>query len=179
MKRFFKSGFTLVEVLVVIAILGILAAVGLASFTSSQMKGRDSQRKSDLKQISNALEIYYNDYNRYPTSSNGKIAGCPVSSSTVCDWGIGQFTDGKTIYLKTVPKDPTTLNYYYRTVTVGGAANQGFQLYAKLENSQDLNACIGNDCGEHTDLPSDVTCGSDVTCNFAITSGNTTPTDAN
>ncbi|KKR41619.1 MAG: Type II secretory pathway pseudopilin PulG-like protein, partial [Candidatus Woesebacteria bacterium GW2011_GWB1_40_12] len=55
-------GFTLVELLVVIAILGILATIGLVTFSSSQMRGRDAQRKSDLKQISSALEIYYNDY---------------------------------------------------------------------------------------------------------------------
>ena len=53
--RKFRYGFTLIELLVVIAILGVLAAVGLATFNTSQMRGRDAQRKSDLKQISNAL----------------------------------------------------------------------------------------------------------------------------
>ena len=177
MKQNSKSGFTLVELLVVIAILGILSTIGLVVFSSAQMRGRDTQRKSDLKQISNALEIYYNDYGVYPASLNGQVAGCPSTTSTVCSWGTGQFTDGKTIYLKTVPKDPaSTYRYYYRTVTVGGSANQGFQLYAGLENSQDTSACIGNDCGTHTDLPAGVTCAGTVGCNFSITSPNTTAT---
>lgn len=174
-----ESGFTLIELLVVIAILGILAAISLAIFSTSQTKARDSERKSDLKQISNALEIYYNDYNSYPPSSGGKISGCPATTNTACVWGAGQFTDGRTIYLKTVPKDPSVLNYYYRTVAVGGVANQGYQLYARLENSQDTGSCISGNCGEHTDLPVGVSCGGPSTCNFSITSGNTTPTDTN
>lgn len=172
-------GFTLIELLVVIAILGILAAASLAIFSTSQMKGRDSQRKSDLKQISNALEIYYNDYNSYPPSSVGKIAGCPIATETACAWGTGQFTDGKTVYLKTVPKDPSGLSYYYRTVAVGGVVNQGYQLYARLENAQDINSCIGGDCGDHSDLPVGVSCGGSTGCNFSVASGNTTPTDSN
>jgi len=177
MKQNSKSGFTLVELLVVIAILGILSTIGLVVFSSAQMRGRDTQRKSDLKQISSALELYFNDYGSYPTSSSGKIVGCPSTTSTACTWGSGQFTDGKTIYMKVVPREPTTSNnYYYRTVSIGSIANQGFQIYAKLENTQDQN-CIGADCGDHSDLPIDVTCGGTTSCNFAITSPNTTPTE--
>ena len=61
-----KKGFTLIELLVVIAILGLLATVGLSSFRTSQLKGRDSKRKSNLSQIQKALEMYYNDYGQYP-----------------------------------------------------------------------------------------------------------------
>lgn len=168
-------GFTLVELLVVIAILGILATIGLVTFSSSQMRGRDAQRKSDLKQISSALEIYYNDYDEYLGSLNGLILGCPTTTATSCTWGLGQVKDANTVYLKTVPKDPSSnLNYYYRSVTVEGISQQGFQLYAHLENSQDTSSCIGGNCGVHSDLPAGVTCGS-VSCNFAITSPNVTP----
>lgn len=169
-------GFTLVELLVVIAILGILATIGLVTFSSSQMRGRDAQRKSDLKQVSSALEIYYNDYGAYPSASNGDVLGCPTTTASACTWGIDQFKDANTVYLKTMPEDPSSnLSYYYRTVAVEGHQNQGYQLYAKLENSQDTNACIGNDCGVHVDLPPEVTCGS-TGCNFAITSSNVTAT---
>jgi prepilin-type N-terminal cleavage/methylation domain-containing protein len=57
-----RQGFTLVELLVVIAIIGTLVTIALVSFRSSQAKGRDAQRKSDLKQVSSALELYYSDY---------------------------------------------------------------------------------------------------------------------
>ncbi len=168
-------GFTLVELLVVIAILGVLVTIGLVSFTSAQAKGRDTQRKSDLKQISNALEIYFNDYGSYPASINGQILGCPSTSNTPCSWGTGQFTDGKTVYFRILPEDPTSNgNYYYRSLAIDSIPNQGYQLFARLENSQDAE-CIGDDCGNHTDLPAGVSCGGTTSCNVSITSPNTTP----
>jgi type II secretion system protein G len=177
-KNYYKNkGFTLVELLVVIAILGVLVTIGLVSFTSAQARGRDTQRKSDLKQVSSALEVYFNDHNAYPSSSNGRILGCPSTTSTACSWGTGQLTDGKTIYFKALPKDPINgSNYYYRSVSVDSVANQGFQLFARIENSQDAG-CLGGNCGTHTDLPSGVSCGGVASCNFSITSPNTTPTE--
>jgi type II secretion system protein G len=182
-KRF-SGGFTLVELLVVIAILGILVTIGLTSFTSAQIRGRDAQRKSDLKQVSTALELYYSDYGRYPAASSGKIAGCTTVSAGPCDWGVitSEFTDNKTIYMKVVPGDPTTgANYYYRTVTVNSVDSQGFQLYAKLENSRDLNclpdAATGKpNCASPPTLPAGVTCGGSGSCNFSVTSSNVTAT---
>ena len=56
-----KKGFTLVELLIVMAIISILATLIVGGFRSSQMRGRDGARKSDLKQISNALELFYSD----------------------------------------------------------------------------------------------------------------------
>jgi len=170
------KGFTLVELLVVIAILGVLATIGLVSFSSAQVRGRDTQRKSDLKQIATSLELYFSDYGVYPTASSGKILGCP-SPAGVCTWGSGEFTDGKTLYFKVLPEDPTSNNYYYyRTLSVDSVANQGFQLYARLENSQDQD-CLSGNCGTHTDLPAGVTCGDGGSCNFGVTSANVTPTD--
>lgn len=170
-----NKAFTLVELLVVISILGVLATIGLVVFGSAQIRGRDTERKSDLKQIASALEIYYNDYESYPAGLDGQILGCPITTNTACTWGTSQMTDGNTVYLKVVPDDPTTnFNYYYRTVAVNGVANSGFQLFAQLENLQDPSACIGEDCGVHTDLPSGVSCGGTNGCNFAITSPNTT-----
>lgn len=172
------SAFTLVELLVVISIISVLASIVVVSFRSSQTKGRDAERKNDLKQINNALELYYSDYGKYPDSLGGQIVGCNGSS---CSWGSGSFTDGKTVYMKVLPKDPISgSNYYYKTVTINGATNQGFQLYARLENTQDqgcLNGAQGTpDCSNPVGLPGGVSCGT-KTCNFSITSPNTTPTE--
>lgn len=166
-----RNGFTLVELLVVISILGVLVSVALAAFRSSQVKGRDAQRKSDLKQMSSALELYYSDYGQYPTSGSNKIAACPSTTATVCPWGTGEFTDGRTIYFKTLPLDPvSTSSYYYRIVDAG--INQKFQLFAHLENSQDPN-CLSGNCASS---PVSYLCGGSV-CNFAITSPNTSATE--
>jgi prepilin-type N-terminal cleavage/methylation domain-containing protein len=56
----FRRGFTLIELLVVISIIGILAALSLASFTTSQKQARDTERKSDLSQYRSSLESYAN-----------------------------------------------------------------------------------------------------------------------
>lgn len=56
-----KSGFTLVELLVVVSIISILAVVGLVIFFGTQSRARDATRKSDLKTISEALELSFND----------------------------------------------------------------------------------------------------------------------
>jgi prepilin-type N-terminal cleavage/methylation domain-containing protein len=171
--KILTSGFTLVELLVVIAILGILATIGLETFASSQARGRDAERKSDLKQISSSLELFYSDYGKYPLSNNGAIEGCrynPVNGSGInCVWGstssTGDFTDGKTTYFQTLPKDPiSNLNYYYRTTLSG----QGYLIFAYLENTQDQSII-----SSLSNLPTKA-CGS-YNCNFAATSANTSP----
>lgn len=162
-----NTGFTLVELLVVITIIGILATIGLVAFQSSQMRARDAQRKSDLEQISKSLELFYSDYGKYPPSSGGQIQACPYSPSngtgTSCAWGSGSFTDGKTTYFQVLPRDPASnLRYYYRTVS-NTSNNQAYQLFAYLENSQDSSI-----------ISTSYSCGT-YNCNFSITSANTTP----
>jgi general secretion pathway protein G len=178
MKKYSFSnshGFTLVELLVVMAILGILVTIVGSTFRNSQARGRDAQRKSDLRQIASALELYYSDYDRYPDSSGGLIVGC---SGNQCAWGIGEFTDSKTVYMRVMTKDPkSNLNYYYRVVD---SQNQKYQLFAHLENTedQDCMAGAGNepDCLNPSGVPADANCGA-LMCNFAITSTNTTPVE--
>jgi len=64
-----NKGFTLIELLVVIAIIGILSSVILASLNSARLKANDARRASDIKQISTALEFYYDVNNAYPSGN--------------------------------------------------------------------------------------------------------------
>jgi len=66
-----KRGFTLVEILVVIAIIGILASIVLASLSTARAKGRDAKRVSDLKEVQLALELYYDSNGSYPLTIYG------------------------------------------------------------------------------------------------------------
>jgi len=170
------QGFTLVELLVVMAIISILATVMLSGFRSSQRRSRDAVRKSDLEQIGKALELFYSDYEFYPPASGGKINACPYSSPpALCTWGAndetGKMTDGKTIYFRELPEDPGKYQYYYKTLH----SNTAFQLYAHLENTEDQN-CVNEGCTD-AELPTGVDCGSTSgpDCNFSITSANVTP----
>jgi len=146
-----KLGFTLIELLVVIAILGILATVGLGSFQSSQMKGRDAQRKSDLSQIQKALEMYYNDNGRYPLTAELQALLNSGSSWTAAS--------GQTIYMKTVPKGPRGESYCYES------DGTYYKLYAKLENTKDPKIIT----------PSSSVCTAADGYNYGVSSSNTTP----
>jgi len=71
-----SPGFTLIELLVVITVIGALSGILLGVINSSgvRAKARDSQRKSDLKRIQTALELYFADFRSYPISDNGSGA---------------------------------------------------------------------------------------------------------
>ena len=134
------SGFTLVELMIVMAILSSLVGLVAGGFRSAQMRGRDAQRKSDLKQIANALELFFSDHRKYPDADNGSIKACPFdpdgATSQTCIWGSSDLGDGKTTYFQNLPKDPAKdLSYYYRLPASG---NLKFQLFARLENKEDV-----------------------------------------
>src|SRR5437588_640087 len=61
-----SKGFTLIELLVVIAIIGILATIVMVNVLSVRSRARDTQRKSDIRQIQSALELYRADQGSYP-----------------------------------------------------------------------------------------------------------------
>jgi prepilin-type N-terminal cleavage/methylation domain-containing protein len=64
-----RQGFTLMELLIVIGIIGILISISVASYSSAQKKGRDSRRYADMKAVQNAYEQYYADNNgSYPAT---------------------------------------------------------------------------------------------------------------
>jgi general secretion pathway protein G len=67
--RCFPRGFTLIELLVVITILGILSGLVLSNMPGARERARDAKRKSDLKEIQKALQMYKQDHNsQYPLS---------------------------------------------------------------------------------------------------------------
>jgi type II secretion system protein G len=160
-----KRGFTLVELMVVMAILAILMGIGAGAFTSSMKKGRDATRKANLRAITNALELYYNDKRIYPVGVSGGIKGCGTDTvRTVCEVN-DPFQDATpttpTIYMAQLPTDPVSTQQYYYV----SADGKQFQIYAHLENSQDP-AII-------TPAASPTDCGG--TCNWGVSSANITP----
>lgn len=63
-----KTGFTMIEFLVVAALIGILATLGLGAYTKSLSRGRDAKRISDMKEVQKTFELYYSLKNQYDTN---------------------------------------------------------------------------------------------------------------
>lgn len=64
-----SSGFTIVELLIVIVVIGILATLVIVTFNGIQQKGRNSQRQTDLKAVQSHISAFYADKGYYPTAA--------------------------------------------------------------------------------------------------------------
>jgi len=123
-------GFTLIELLVAIAIISILSSFLLANFVGVRQRARDGTRKSDLRQIQSALELYRSDQGGYPTN-------LPVCASALKD-PLGAVT-----YMQKIPCDPTNAGQYIYTY-VYDTVNNAYKLYSCLENTNDSQKDASN-----------------------------------
>lgn len=125
-----KQGFTLIELLIVIAIIGLLATLAIVSLTSAQQKARDAKRIADIKQLQNAVELYYSDNTAYPISS----------AATNDTWT--EFGSTLSTYLTNMPQDPE--NSGSKTYTYGtDSSGTEYFIAAELEATND--ALSGDD----------------------------------
>jgi general secretion pathway protein G len=86
--RFRRSqGFTLIEMLVVMALIVVLASVGMIAYKSSVQRGREAVLKEDLYRLRDAIDQYHADKGKYPTDLNELVA---------------------TSYIRRIPVDPIT-----------------------------------------------------------------------
>jgi prepilin-type N-terminal cleavage/methylation domain-containing protein len=120
LARIASKGFTLIEMLVVISIIGILATIVIANMSGVRERARDAQRKSDISQIQKAMEMYKNAQSpiAYP-------ATLPLLATT---------------YMQAVPQDPSCPS---------GTCQTGRYIYTYLRNLTDtlqytLWACLEN-----------------------------------
>jgi type IV pilus assembly protein PilA len=65
-KRLFSAGFTLVEIMVVIAIIGILAAVAIPRFAAYRQTSYNTAALSDLRNVKTNLESFYQEHQHFP-----------------------------------------------------------------------------------------------------------------
>jgi prepilin-type N-terminal cleavage/methylation domain-containing protein len=124
-----QNGFSLVELLVVISIIGTLAALLITNLVGVRGRAADSKIKGDLRQLKTALRLYYNDYQQYPNAQGGAIMGCGTDGDAACTPG-DEFSAGAgpTIYMQQLPESFTY------TVT---SDNESFILTTTLTNLSD------------------------------------------
>ncbi|MBI4004550.1 prepilin-type N-terminal cleavage/methylation domain-containing protein [Candidatus Roizmanbacteria bacterium] len=137
-----KKGFSLIELIVVIAIIGVIAGLLLPNFMGARERARDTTRKSDLKQLQKALESYRQDQNpvAYPT-----VYGGSGNALGVCGGQLGS----STVYMAKIPCDPlntTPTPYYYNPDNT----NLKFTLCSCLDNKGDADATGTNCPGTYT-----------------------------
>lgn len=131
-----QSGFTLIEVMVVVAILGILATIVMTNVVGKDEQARITAAKTGVAQISNALEMYKLDNHKYPTTDEGLEALITKSASAKT------FPQGG--YLKGgLPQDPWGNPFQY---IAPGSNGRSYDVYSfgadGAEGGEENNADI-------------------------------------
>jgi len=102
------TGFTLIEIMVVVAILGILAALIVPKIISRPDEARISAARQDVATLAQALKLYKLDNLAYPTTDQGlqALVNKPAAAPIPMNWKTGG-------YLERLPKDPWGHDYRY------------------------------------------------------------------
>lgn len=138
-KSRFSQGFTLIEIMVVLVIIGIMGLLIVPNILGRPDEARITVAKADIRAISNAIELYKLDNYIYPSTQQGlaalttKPSGSPIPKN----WISGG-------YLRKVPADPWKNSYLY----ISPGAKTEFDLYSYgadgKEGGEGVNADIGN-----------------------------------
>ena len=140
-----KRGFTLVELLVVISIIGLLSSVVLSALTTARAKARDTQRIQALGEMRKALLLYYDANGRYPVSSisgeYGTTGGSASSYwSTHSVWQTGGWLANQLApYISQLPADPTNNAVSYNGIYQGTSYGYGYRV---LLNGSDYDLIV-------------------------------------
>lgn len=120
MNRSKQSGFTLVELMVVIVLIGLLAGVVSVKVVPLIFKGKTTTARNQMKEISSAVELFYLSQSRYPEELSELTQDYP---------------DHPGGFLSEIPQDPWGEEYVY--IPESGRTGSGFQIYSKGEDRLD------------------------------------------
>jgi type II secretion system protein G len=112
-----ERGFTIVELLIVIIVIGILAALVITTFTGVQQKARDTERQTDVKAVHGQLEAYYAQNGKYPTLANLNTSGWATTNLKGIDQEALKDPKGAGY---TFASSPTASQYSYAVTAADG-----------------------------------------------------------
>lgn len=133
-----QKGFTIVELLIVIVVIAILAAISIVAFTGIQQRGRDTSRASDVSNIVKALTAYTADGNNWPAS--GTAAGTALEGYTTAN--LSEDVTDKLGTAAASSSDTSTDVYGYTACGTTGATIS----YIKEQDGNTVNVNAGSGC---------------------------------
>ncbi|MDD3711445.1 MAG: carboxypeptidase-like regulatory domain-containing protein [Patescibacteria group bacterium] len=125
-NKFNKSGFTMIELLVVVVIVGLLFTLSVVSLQNARVNARDAKRVADIKQIQFGLELYYRDQGEYPESIDDNIAYNDI------------------VYLSKTPTPPTPSDGNCSEID----NNYSYYVSEPVKSSYILKFCLGGPVGD-------------------------------
>lgn len=141
-----SRGITMIELLVVVAIIGVVSAIGYVTFDGQQKKARDSRRVADLKEIRSGLQLYFQKNGNYPGASGTGLT--IYHSSSGPNWI--PFLAPK--YTSIIPTDPinkynlggTSQLYFYQVDAIGASYCLGTIVETSITNPAECNFYDGS-----------------------------------
>lgn len=145
-----QKGFTLIEIMVSLAIVAIVSVAVVGSIFAAQRSARDATRRADLRIIQGAIQKYYANNNYYPQDNLINNPGQP-------------FTADQITYLSSIPEDPSA----ERSYCYASLADRNNQIACSTSNCQYYKLCAALE-NPDTAETSPCTCGSGSTYNFQV-----------
>lgn len=156
LKNTKNLGFSLIELLIVIGIIGVLAAFTLISSGRSKVQSRDARRLEDVREIFNSLQLYYTNLEDYPPdcSTGGYAGGCDMADQPYAGIQADSSLDGQFVtflspdFLGDIPGDPlndATHHYFYVTEVEypsGSAEYYRFMIGVRMEDTSNAKGGI-------------------------------------
>ena len=133
MKSEAERGFTLIEMMIVVAIIAILVAILVPNFIRARAQAQTAACEANLKEIATILELYQTDHQQYPSGANTAV--------TTADTDLAP-------YLKQNPVDPVNPSGTYEfTVSNGGAGDASYTIICPGQHDPGTMGAIGGTTG--------------------------------